>query len=111
MTPMFDTASLYRQGIPFDSRRVRRWDLSPQELMTYLNQLCNPDGIDRYYFFKSPKLPDGFTVLSTFQHSDPWRLSFYSQHPSYAPAQPGQSESVLGTRASVGSRTASGPYP
>lgn len=89
MAPMFNASELYRDGIPFDPRRVRRWDIGPHELVQYLNQLCNPNGITHYTFLKCEKLPDGFTVLSTFQHVDPWRLSFYIHHPSFDPVPDG----------------------
>lgn len=85
---MFDMTNV---DFPFDPRRVRRWDVSPQQLVQWLNQLCNPNGITCYEFLKCEALPDGFTVLSSFEHRDPYRLSFYIHHPSFEPVPFGQS--------------------
>jgi hypothetical protein len=73
-----------------DPRRVRCWALSPQELVGYLNQLCNPNGIAHYMHLRCEKLPDGFAVLSSFAHRDPWTIGFYIHHPSFEPVPVGE---------------------
>lgn len=70
---------------PFDPRRIRRWDVSPHQLVQWMNQLCNPNGITQYEFLKCDRLPEGFAVLSSFSHRNPWRISFYIHHPSFSP--------------------------
>lgn len=74
----------------FDPRRVRRWVLPPHELIRYMNQLFNPNGIKNYVSFKATGLPEGFTVIDSSYLIDPWRIAFYIQHPSFDVVEDGQ---------------------
>lgn len=76
--------------VPADTRRVRRWVMDPTELLGYLQQLFNPNGIRAYRFFKCAGLPDGFTVLFHTEVIDPYRIAFYIHHPSFTPVPVGE---------------------